>query len=107
MRKEFLQLPAQAVMAELHNVQPLGKVRVYKISKKYILTQHYSHYGILWNFSKLLIERCLFYFTLLQYFAAPFLYPLKTGFQGVEKWNCKILDSIEIKGNMGTATNKH
>ena len=47
MRKEFLQLPAQAVMAELHNVQPLGKVRVYKISKKYILTQHYSHYGIL------------------------------------------------------------
>ena len=47
MRKEFLQLPAQAVMAELHNVQPLGKVRVYKISKKYTLTQHYSHYGIL------------------------------------------------------------
>ena len=35
MRKEFLQLPAQAIMAELHNVEPLGKVGGNEISKKY------------------------------------------------------------------------
>ena len=33
MRKEFLQLPAQAVMADLYNVQPLGKVSIQKINK--------------------------------------------------------------------------
>ena len=35
MRKEFLQLPAQAIMAELHNVEPLGEVGGNEISKKY------------------------------------------------------------------------
>ena len=35
MRKEFLQLPAQAIMAELHNVEPLGKVSGNEMTKKY------------------------------------------------------------------------
>ena len=43
MRKEFLQLPAQAIMAELHNVEPLGKVSGNEISKKYTRSQYNSH----------------------------------------------------------------
>ena len=42
MRKEFLQLPAQAIMAELHNVEPLGKVSGNEISKKYTRSQYNS-----------------------------------------------------------------
>ena len=56
MRKEFLQLPVQAVMAELHNMEPLGKVSVNEISEKYTQSQYYSYYKFFFNFSKLLIE---------------------------------------------------
>ena len=75
MRKEFLQLPAQAVMAELHNMEPLGKVSVNEISEKYTQSQYYSYYKFFFNFSKLLIELCLVYFNAFQYFAASFLHP--------------------------------